>query len=170
MIFVGIVVLLAAGDLLLKWLIEQQDQEKFPRTLAKTGGRILLYRNHNAGFPFGFLQKHGELVRTVPLVIISGIFGVFLYLIQNKKGHMVQKTGLAILLGGAVSNLYDRYFRRYVVDYFSFQFGWLKKVVFNLGDLFIFAGSGILMAVELAKEGKALASSKRIKKEPDTGA
>lgn len=170
MIFVGIVVLLAAGDLFLKWLIEQQDQEKFPRPLTKTGGRILLYRNHNAGFPFGFLQKHGELVRTVPLVIISGIFGVFLYLIQSKKGHTVQKTGLAILLGGAVSNLYDRYFRRYVVDYFSFQFGWLKKVVFNLGDLFIFAGSGILMAVELANEGKALASSKRIKKEPGTGA
>ncbi len=69
---------------------------------------------------------------------------------------MLQKTGLAILLGGAVSNLYDRYVRRYVVDYFSFQFGWLKKVVFNLGDLFVFAGSGILMAIELVQEVKEL--------------
>lgn len=160
MIFVGIIVLLAAGDLFLKWIIEQQDQERFPRPLEKTGGRILLYRNHNAGFPFGFMEKHGELVRTVPLVVISGLGGVFFYLLQNKKGHTLQKTGLAILLGGAVSNLYDRYVRRYVVDYFSFQFGWLKKVVFNLGDLFVFAGSGILMAIELVQEVKALFPSK----------
>lgn len=158
MIFVGIVVLLAAGDLFLKWLIEQQNQERFPRPLEKTGGRILLYKNHNAGFPFGFLKKHGELVRTLPLVVISGLGGVFCYLLQNKEGHRVQKTGLAILLGGAVSNLYDRYARRYVVDYFSFQFGFLKKVVFNLGDLFVFAGSGILMAAELIQEIKALFS------------
>lgn len=163
MIFVGVIVLLAAGDLFLKWLIEQQDQEKFPRPLEKTGGRIMLYRNHNAGFPFGFLEHYGELVRTVPLIVISGLGGVFFYLLQNKKGHMVQKAGLAILLGGAISNLYDRYVRRYVVDYFSFQFGWLKKVVFNLGDLFVFAGSGILMAAELAHEIKGLFPQKEWK-------
>lgn len=151
MIFVGIIVLLAAGDLFFKWLIEKQDQERFPRPLAKTGGKILLYRNHNAGFPFGFMEQYGELVRTVPLVVISGLGGVFCYLLQ-KKGNMVRKAGLAILLGGAISNLYDRYVRRYVVDYFSFQFGWLKKVVFNLGDLCVFAGAGILTAVELVQE------------------
>lgn len=151
MIFVGIIVLLAAGDLFFKWLIEKQDQERFPRPLAKTGGKILLYRNHNAGFPFGFMEQYGELVRTVPLVVISGLGGVFCYLVQ-KKGNTVRKAGLAILLGGAISNLYDRYVRRYVVDYFSFQFGWLKKVVFNLGDLCVFAGAGILTAVELVQE------------------
>lgn len=122
-----------------------------------------MYRNHNAGFPFGFMEKHGELVRTCPLMVISGLGGVFFYLLQNKKGHTVQKAGLAILLGGALSNLYDRYVRRYVVDYFSFQFGWLKKVVFNLGDLFVFAGSGILMAAELVSEVKALFPSKASK-------
>ncbi len=163
MVFIGIMVLLAAGDLFLKWLIEGQDEGRFPRPLEKTGGRILLYRNHNAGFPFGFMEKHGELVRTVPLVVISGLGGVFFYLLQNKKGHVVEKTGLAILLGGAVSNLYDRYVRRYVVDYFSLQFGWLKKVVFNLGDLFVFTGSGILMAAELFREVKALFPPKAIK-------
>lgn len=151
MIWIGIITSLTAADLLIKWLIEQQDQEKFPRPLAHTGGKIWLYRNHNAGFPFGFLEKYGELVRTVPLVIISGLSGIFCYLVQ-KKEHMTQKVGLAILLGGALSNLYDRYVRRYVVDYFSIQCGWLKKVVFNLGDIFVLIGSGILMAAELLQE------------------
>lgn len=40
-----------------------------------------------------------------------------------------------------------------MVDYFSFQVKWLEKVVFNLGDLFLFAGTLFLAVGELL-EGK----------------
>jgi len=40
------------------------------------------------------------------------------------------------------------------VDYFSIQYGKLKKVVFNLGDLFIFLGAGIILIVEIIKAFK----------------
>lgn len=159
MAYVVLIVILAAGDLALKWLIERQEPERFPRPLEHTKERIWLYRNHNAGFPFGFLEKYGELVRTFPLVIISALGGVLCYLIP-KKGNVVQKLGLAILLGGALSNLYDRYVRRYVVDYFSVRFGFLKKVVFNLGDMFVFLGSGILLGLEILEELRGTASGK----------
>ena len=75
--------------------------------------------------------------------MISGLAG-FLAAILPQKGKNVQKFGIAVILGGAVSNLYDRMIRHYVVDYFSIQCGKLKKVVFNLGDIFVFLGSGIL--------------------------
>ncbi|MBS5063751.1 MAG: signal peptidase II, partial [Hungatella hathewayi] len=48
-----------------------------------------------------------------------------------------------------LSNLYDRLKRGYVVDYFSIQAGFLKKVVLNLGDLFIMTGAVILTAKSL---------------------
>ena len=51
-----------------------------------------------------------------------------------------------LTLAGGVSNLYDRMKRGYVVDYFSFQWKALKTVVFNLGDLFIFAGAFLMAA------------------------
>ena len=54
-----------------------------------------------------------------------------------------------MVLGGALSNIIDRCRRGYVVDYFSFQVRGLKKVIFNLGDLFVFAGT-ILMAITQA--------------------
>lgn len=149
---------LALGDLALKWLIERQDPEQFPRPLKHTKGKILLYRNHNAGFPFGFMERYGELVRTIPLVIISAL-GSVLYCLcadaDRTTEKTVQKLGLAVLLGGALSNLFDRYVRRYVVDYFSIQVGALKKVVFNLGDMFVFLGSGILLCLEIVKEIRA---------------
>lgn len=148
MVFAAIIVILAAGDLVLKAWIEKQDPARFPRPLPKSGGKIQLYRNHNAGFPFGFLEKYPELVKLLPLVEISALGGVLTYLC-TQKGNTAKKVGLAVLIGGGISNLYDRFVRNYVVDYFSFQFGWLKKVVFNLGDLLVFLGSAIMFVAGL---------------------
>ncbi|MDO5408763.1 MAG: signal peptidase II [Eubacteriales bacterium] len=151
MVYAALAAALAAGDLGLKWLIEKQDGKDFPKPLKHTKGKIMLYHNHNAGFPFGFLEKYGQLVRTVPLVVTSALGGVLCYL-SLQKGKTAQKLGLALVIGGSLSNLYDRFVRRYVVDYFSFQFGFLKKVVFNLGDLFVFFGAGFLMSLQLVEE------------------
>ena len=87
------------------------------------------------------------MVRTVPLIIISGLGGVLCYLIPKRR-HIAEKTALAVLLGGALSNLYDRYARRYVVDYLNVRAGALEKVVFNLGDLFVFLGAGALLIIK----------------------
>lgn len=149
--YAALIAVLAAGDLGLKWLIEKQKPEDFPKPLKHTGGKILLYRNHNAGFPFGFLEKYGQLVRMIPLAVTSALGGALCCLMQQ-RGKTAQKLGLAVIIGGSVSNLYDRFVRRYVVDYFSFQFGFLKKVVFNLGDLFVFLGSAVLLALQFAAE------------------
>ncbi|MGN0159629.1 MAG: signal peptidase II [Brotaphodocola sp.] len=151
MVYFVLIGLLAAVDLVLKDWIEKQDSKNFPRPLAHTREKIMLYHNHNAGFPFGFLQKYGTVVRMVPLVVVSGLTGVLTYLI-SKPGKTLQKFSLAVVIGGALSNLYDRFIRRYVVDYFSFQFGLLKKVVFNIGDLCVFLGSGILMMIAVIND------------------
>lgn len=156
MIYGAVSLMTAAGDLLLKQLIEQQDAEKFPRPMEGTNGKIWLYRNHNAGFPFGFLEKYGGVVRTVPLVVTSMMAGMLLAL-REQKGNVLRKLAFAVAIGGSVSNLYDRYRRRYVVDYFSLQFGPLKKVVFNLGDICVFAGTGMLFLLEAVREIRKIA-------------
>ena len=159
MLYTGIIAALSSLDLGIKWLIEREKPEDFPKPLPHTKEKILLYRNHNAGFPFGFLEQHGEFVRMLPLAVISGLAG-FLTAILPQKDKKVQKLGIAIILGGAISNLYDRVVRRYVVDYFSIQCGKLKVVVFNLGDIFVFLGSGILFGEEIIKEIRSAFSKK----------
>lgn len=52
------------------------------------------------------------------------------------------------LMGGALSNLYDRVVRGYVVDYFTIEWKFLKKVVFNLGDMFVFLGSAVFVLAQ----------------------
>ena len=57
-------------------------------------------------------------------------------------------------LAGGASNLYDRTKRGYVVDYLNVQWKSLKKVVFNLGDIFILLGSGMMIVAGLIDTGK----------------
>ena len=45
----------------------------------------------------------------------------------GKKGRVLEKTALTLVLAGGASNLYDRLKRGYVVDYFSIQWKKLKK-------------------------------------------
>jgi signal peptidase II len=150
MVFIGIIALLAALDLLIKSAIEDQEEAGFPKELEGSGGKILLHKNHNAGFSFGYFKEHPSMVMMIPLAVASFIGGMLANLLQ-RKGNILEKLALSLALGGAVSNLYDRLVRHYVVDYFSFQYGKLKKVVFNLGDLFIFLGAGMMLAAEIIK-------------------
>lgn len=130
-------------DQCLKQLVEGQNPEGFPRSMDHTGGKIKLYRNHNRGFCFEFLKHRPNLVRQLPLCLTSVAGGILCFL-SARKGYRAEKAGYVLVLAGGLSNLYDRLKRGYVVDYFSIQAGFLKKVVFNLGDLFIMAGAAVL--------------------------
>ena len=98
---------IAALDLFIKDEIEREGEEEFPRDLPGTKGLIRLHKSYNSGFPFGFLKERPELVKGIPLAVTSaaaGALGAFM----TKKGCLAQKIGLSMVLGGAISNLYDR--------------------------------------------------------------
>lgn len=151
MVYLGLLVFLAATDLCLKYWIERQDDADFPRPVSLAKGTIVLHKHHNAGFPFGFLQKRKELVRTVPLVVTAALCGA-LAALMGERGQRGKKLGLAVVIGGSLSNLYDRYVRHYVVDYFSFPVKGLKRVIFNLGDLCVFLGTAWLFLMAWVRE------------------
>ena len=131
-------------DQAFKARIEKEEKGTFPRELAISKGKIKLYQNHNEGFSFGIL-KGSRAVQLVPLCVTSAFAGAWAYL-MGTRGRILEKLALTLTLAGGVSNLYDRMKRGYVVDYFSFQWKALKTVVFNLGDLFIFAGAFLMAA------------------------
>lgn len=150
MIYGWIIGGLAALDLGIKSVIESGEEDTFPRDLPRTKGRVKLHKNHNAGFPFGFMEERPEFVKGIPFLVISAMAGALCAMAQD-KGKAVQKAGIAIIIGGAVSNLYDRLIRGYVVDYFSIEWEPVKKVVFNMGDMFVFFGSAVIVLDQALK-------------------
>ena len=145
-------ILLAAtillADLAIKAVAEEADPGDFPRKLEATKGFIILHRSHNAGFPMGVLRDKPELVKVIPLSVLSGVAGVFLWL-YPKKGHVLEKTGASLVLAGGLSNLWDRWKRGYVVDYFSFRVKKLEKIVFNIGDMAVFLGAAVMFIAQV---------------------
>ena len=130
---------------------EDQEDQTLPRDLACAKGWIRLHKYHNAGFPFGVMKNRPQLVQTIPLMMTSALAGALAALSGRREG-LAEKLGLAVALGGAVSNTWDRMVRGYVVDYFSIRWKGLKKVVFNLGDFFIFLGALMILAGQMVRE------------------
>ena len=54
-------------------------------------------------------------------------------------------VGLALILGGALGNVMDRVGRGYVVDFIDFYWGNWHFAAFNVADMAISVGAGVLM-------------------------
>lgn len=128
------------ADLAVKREIENNPE--FEKEHKLCGGAVQLKKLHNHGTAGGKFQDHmPSIIRSSGLMTIGCAAAFFRALFRT--GHTIQKLGLALLTGGALSNLYDRCRKGYVVDYVSFRtpFPWLNNLVFNLSDFFIFAGA-----------------------------
>lgn len=148
MIWVILAACTAALDLGIKCWIEKQGEEDFPREIKGFGGKLILNRFYNAGFPFGILKEHKNAVKYLPLCVMAVVSACLLSLLPSRKNAW-KKFSLALILGGAVSNQYDRIKRGHVVDYLIINWKPVKRVVVNLGDLFIFSGSILLLIQEV---------------------
>ena len=126
------------------------------------GGRLCIKKHHNTGAMLHLGSKNGAVVAAISLIFSVFVTGIFAATLTT-KGNMLLKSGLALLLGGAYSNTYDRLSRQYVVDYVSFrlprtdgkEINKLKKaletVVFNLSDFGIIIGAMLIVISQMGK-------------------
>ena len=142
MIYIIIVILIFVMDLIIKNYVEGNIREHENRKIFK--GTLLIRKHHNMGFALNKGSNARVMVAAVSLGM--AVFCTFLFIISlGNKGNRLLNTALALLLGGAYSNTYDRLKRKYVVDYFSFNvpIQQVRRIIFNLSDLFIIIGAMI---------------------------
>lgn len=115
--------------------------------------KILLNKFHNKGIALSYFSKYTKYVKILTTTVIGALLILLCWLMHKKESRLFQ-LGMALILGGALSNMIDRYQYGYVVDYFSFNFGKkLKKIVFNLADMFIMLGGAVCIIAQLFKKG-----------------
>ena len=129
-----------------KWA-EKNLKGKRRKQIGKTGCSLVLV--HNKGFAGSKMQDKPETVKVIHTIILV-LFGLMCVMCGYfKKGKELTAFGLSLVLGGGASNLYDRWKQGYVTDYLGLPI--VKKLVFNLSDLCIFAGAVIAMIGEWKK-------------------
>lgn len=116
-------------------------------------GKVTIRKHYNKGAFLNFMENKKEIVKTISCVFLGLILLLFA-LVLPRKGNKLMKFGLSLLLGGAISNVYDRIHRGYVVDYFSINFGKLKNVIFNIADFAILFGSLFILITSLFSKKK----------------
>ncbi|MFN3813678.1 MAG: signal peptidase II [Aquificaceae bacterium] len=92
---------------------------------------VLVY---NKGVAFGFLSDAPDFVR-VPLVLITPVIAFFItFLYSIRKPDQRTSIIMGMIGGGAIGNLYDRFFLGYVRDFIYLSYGKLSWPAFNLAD------------------------------------
>ncbi len=131
-------------DLWIKNHIEHSRKEG--AETAVCGGRLLIRRYHNKGAMLDAGAGRSSLVAALSVALTLGLTVLFV-LTFSCKGSKMLKAGLALLLGGAYSNTYDRLVRKYVVDYVSFPVKneKIRNVVFNISDFCIMIGALLMV-------------------------
>ena len=124
-----------SADFFLKRYIQANFLLNKPYPLI--GKVVVLRLVYNQGAAFGILQG-----KTFFLIFTGIIFLIFfLVWIARAKLSWKELGFLGMILGGALSNLYDRIFLGAVVDYIDLRF-W---PIFNLSDTFITLGCLFLL-------------------------
>ena len=102
---------------------------------------------YNKGAAFSFLADQGGWQRwffALVALVVSGVLLVWLKRLQRHERLLA--AGLALVLGGALGNLYDRVVLGHVVDFIlvHWQDRWFFPA-FNLADSAITVGASILI-------------------------
>lgn len=104
-----------------------------------------LVRYHNEGAAFSFLSNAGGWQKWffTGIALIASV--VIVYLLKKNPRQKLFCLGLALILGGALGNVYDRITLGYVVDFLYFYYQQYAWPAFNVADSAICVGVGILL-------------------------
>jgi signal peptidase II len=95
----------------------------------------------NRGVSYGLFKADAQW----PLIVGALAICAGLWAWANRDGDRLQAAALALVIGGALSNAFDRLIYGAVADFFHFFVGNFSWYVFNLADVAIVAGVGLML-------------------------
>jgi signal peptidase II len=116
--------------------------------------------SHNTGALFGMMGDMADPWRTILLVALPlvavGVIGTLIW--RAPKHEVLARTGLGLILGGAIGNLIDRLLYGHVVDFIDVYAGWPSLArplvswfgtnrwpTFNVADIGLVCGAALLV-------------------------
>lgn len=140
MIYITITAAIFALDYFIKKYIDKKYARKVKH--PHLGGKVYIEKFYNNGATLNLLAKHPKAMTCIHSTVMFFV-AVCYYFVMRLSGRQLTKAGLAMLAGGGLSNLYDRYTKHHVVDYIRFGFGpkWFRRIIFNVSDFFVFIGA-----------------------------
>jgi len=137
--------LIIALDLLSKWFADTNLQ--MYQQVPIIDGLFSFTLAYNPGAAFSFLANAGGWQRWFFVAIAVGVSGMLVvWLARLPRDKIMEPLALALILGGALGNLYDRIVHGHVVDFIlvHWQQSWFFPA-FNIADSAITVGAALLI-------------------------
>lgn len=150
--------LVVAADLATKALATQLLQFAQPVKVLPFFNLTLL---HNTGAAFSFLSEAGGWQRWFfTAIALATIVVLLIWLWRLPKTDRWIAIALALIMGGAIGNVYDRIVLGYVIDFLHFHWNDAYFPAFNIADSAITVGA-IMMGLDiLFNEHSSLSDNK----------
>nr|WP_027632881.1 signal peptidase II [Clostridium hydrogeniformans] len=105
----------------------------------------------NRGAAFGIFQNRVIFLTLFTCILISAMI---FYLYKNRKSSKLLAISLSMVISGAIGNLFDRVYYKYVVDFILLHY---KDVyyypTFNVADILVVVGT-VLLGIYIIKDVK----------------
>lgn len=101
---------------------------------------------HNPGAAFSFLAHAGGWQKWffVSLALLVSI-ALLIWLKRLKSHAKLEALSIAMILGGALGNVIDRFYYGYVIDFLDVYYGTYHWPAFNIADSAIVVGALLLV-------------------------
>ncbi len=127
-------------------------------TIPVIPGWLRMVHYQNPGAAFGMLADSSPLLRKLVLVGVSVLVLAFVVsALLGRSAHFgghLPRLGLALILGGALGNLYDRILLGTVTDFIEVYHGSWSFPAFNVADSAITVGAALLLIDLLRSTGR----------------
>jgi signal peptidase II len=140
-------------DRLTKWIVETRVSafDAYP----VIPGFFSIVHAQNRGAAFGIFADSASEWRTFFLIVLSLAATAFVGAMLWRAHSLNRLTfwGLALIMGGAAGNIFDRIVRGTVTDFLLLYLGEYQWPAFNVADSAVSVGAGMLI-LEMLKTGK----------------
>lgn len=110
---------------------------------------------HNTGAAFSFLSEESGWQRWFfSFIAIAVSTGIGVWLKRLRSNQVWLAVGLALILGGALGNVWDRITLGYVVDFIEVYYGRWFWPAFNVADSAITLGAAVIIIDSLRGQKK----------------
>lgn len=110
------------------------------------GDLLRLTYIENPGMAFG-IQVGGQMFFTLFAALATVV--IFVYILKARDEKTPLRFALAMILGGAIGNLIDRFLYGKVIDFIDIGLGNSRWYIFNIADSAVTIGMVILAALVL---------------------
>ncbi|KEY91012.1 lipoprotein signal peptidase [Candidatus Photodesmus blepharus] len=146
-------VLVSILDIFIKFLIMKNMNYGWLGRVEILPFFSLLYV-HNYGAAFGFLSDQSGWQRWLFVSITFIIIGILIYWMRFFVLQKYSSIAYALIIGGALGNLFDRICYGFVVDYLYLYWRNYHWPAFNLADAIICVGTAMVIFENFYKKNK----------------